>query len=130
MGRALPKGEVEICTEIGRWDGASMCYHIRKEVGRVAQGILRSSVRATFEMGAMMPGLAGSYMDAPSWVICLGWRNLHPRGACVAKGMQRYLAICFACAPVVVSMPNAPSKVGKVSLYAQARKCCGDTPGD
>jgi len=130
MGRALPKGEVEIGTEIGRCDGASICCHIRKEVGRVARGILRSSARATFGMEAMVPDLAGSYMDAPSWVICLEWRSLHPKGACVAKGMQRCWAICFACAPAVVSMPSAPSKVGKVSLYAQARKCCGDTPGD
>jgi len=71
MGRALPKGEVEIGTEIGRWNGTSMRYRIRKEVGRVARGILRSSVQATFEMEAMAPDLAGSYMDAPSWVICL-----------------------------------------------------------
>jgi len=107
-----------------------MRYYIRKEVGRAAQGILRSSVRATFEMEAMAPDLAGSYMDAPSWVICLGWRSLHPRGACVAKGMQCYLAICFACAPVAVSMPNALSKVGRVSLYVRAHKCCDDTPED
>ena len=72
MGRALPKGEVKIGTEIGRWDGASMHYHIRKEVGRVAQGILRSSAQATFGMEAMAPDLAGSYIDAPLWVICLG----------------------------------------------------------
>jgi len=71
MRRALPKGEVEIGTEIGRCDGASICCHIRKEVGRVALGILRSSARATLEMEAMAPDLAGSYMDAPSWVICL-----------------------------------------------------------
>jgi len=107
-----------------------MCYHIRKEVGRVAQGILRSSARATFETEAMAPDLAGSYMDAPLWVIRLGWCSLHPRGVCVAKGMQRYLAIYFAYAPVVVSMPNAPSKVGKVSLYVGARRCCDDTQGD
>jgi len=49
-----------------------MRYHIRKEVGRVARGILWSSVQATFEMEAMVPDLAGSYMDALSWVICLG----------------------------------------------------------
>jgi len=72
MGRALPKGEVEIGTEIGRWDGASMRYHIRKEGGAGCSGILRSSARATFEMEAMAPDLAGSYMDVPSWVICLG----------------------------------------------------------
>jgi len=70
-GSAL-KGEVKIGTEIGRWDGASMCCHIRKEVGRVAWGILRSSVQAMFEMEAMVPDLAESYMDAPSWVIRLG----------------------------------------------------------
>jgi len=78
----------------------------------------------------MAPDLAGSCMGAPLWVICLGWRNLHPRGACVAKGMQRYWVICFACAPVAVSMPNAPSKVEKVSLYVGARECCDDTQGD
>jgi len=107
-----------------------MRYRIRKEVGRVAQGILRSSARVTFETEAMAPDLAGSYMDAPLWVIRLGWRSLHPRGACVAKGMQCYSAICFACAPVAVSMPSAPSKVGNVFLYVRARKCCDDTPGD
>jgi len=81
-------------------------------------------------MEVMAPDLAGSYMDAPLWVICLGWRSLHPRGMCIAKGMQRYLAICFACAPVAVSMPSAPSKVGKVSLFVEARECCDDTQGD
>jgi len=83
-----------------------------------------------FGMEVMAPDLAGSYTDAPLWVICLGWCSLHLRGVCVAKGMQCYLVICFACAPVVVSMPNAPSKVGKVSLYVGARKCCDDTQGD
>jgi len=77
-----------------------------------------------------MPDLAGSYMDAPLWVICLGWRSLHLRGACIAKGMQCYLVICFAYAPMVVSMPNAPSKVGMVSLFMEAHECCDDTQGD
>jgi len=99
-------------------------------VGRVVLGILRSSARATLEMEVMAPDLVGSYMDAPLWVICLEWRNLHPRGVCVAKEMQRYLAICFACALVAVSMPNALSKVEKVSLYVRARKCYGDTLED
>jgi len=31
---------------------------------------------------------------------------------------------------VAVSMPNAPSKVEKVSLYVGARECCDDTQGD
>jgi len=84
----------------------------------------------TFGTEVMVPDLAGSYTDALSWVICLGWRNLHLRGACIAKEMQCYLAICSACIPVVVSMPNAPSKVGMVSLFVGARECCDDTQGD
>jgi len=44
MGQALPKkGEVEIGIEIGRWDGASICCHFRKEVGQAVWGILWSS---------------------------------------------------------------------------------------
>ena len=78
----------------------------------------------------MAPDLVGSCMDAPSWVICLGWRSLHPKGVCVAKGMQRYSVIYFACALVAVSMPNAPSKVEKVFLCVGARECCDDTQGD
>jgi len=27
-------------------------------------------------------------------------------------------------------MPNAPSKVGMVSLSVEAHECCGDTQGD
>ena len=67
-------------------------------------------------MGAMVLGLVGSYMDAPSWVIYLGWRSLHLRGACVAKEMQHYWVIYCVCVPEVVSMPDVPSKVGMVSL--------------
>jgi len=81
-------------------------------------------------MEVMVPDLAEGYMDAPSWVICLGWHSLHLRGACVAMEMQRYLVICFACASVVVSMPNAPSKVGMVSPFVGARGCCDDTQED
>jgi len=81
-------------------------------------------------MEAMVPGLAGSYMDAPLWVICLEWCSLHLRGACIVKGMQCYWVICCACAPEAVSMPGAPSKVGMVFLYAGARECCDDTQGD
>jgi len=99
-------------------------------VGQAARGILRSSAQATFVMGVMAPNLAGGYMGAPSWVICLGWRNLHLRGACIAMEMQCCLVICFACAPVVVSMPNAPSKVGMVSPFVGAHECCDDTQGD
>jgi len=99
-------------------------------MGRAAWGILRSSAQATFGTEVMVPDLAGSCMDAPSWVICLGWRILHLRGACIAKEMQHYLAICFACTPMVVSMPNAPSKVGMVSPFVEARECCDDTQGD
>jgi len=107
-----------------------MCYHIRKEVGRAAWGILRSSARATSGTEVMAPDLAEGYMGAPSWVICLEWHSLHLRGASIAKGMQRYLVICFACALVAVSTPNAPSKVGKVSLCVEAHECCDDTQGD
>jgi len=84
----------------------------------------------TFGTEVMVPNLAEGYMDAPSWVICLGWHSLHLRGACVVMEMQHYLAICFACAPVVVSMPNAPFKVGMVSLFVGAHECCDDTQGD
>jgi len=84
----------------------------------------------TFGMEVMAPDLAEGYMGAPSWVICLGWRSLHLRGACIAMEMQRYLAIRFACAPVMVSMPNAPSKVGMVSLFVGACESCDDTQGD
>jgi len=129
-GGLCPKGEVKIGNEIGRWDGASICCHIRKEVGRAARGILRSSAQATFGMEVMAPDLAEGYMDAPSWVICLGWRNLHLRGACVAKETQHYSVICFTCAPVVVSMPDVPSKVGMVSPFMGARECCDNTQGD
>jgi len=65
-GGLCPKGEVKISTEIGRWDGASICCHIRKEVGRAAWGILRSSAQVMFVTEVMAPNLAGSYMDAPS----------------------------------------------------------------
>jgi len=84
----------------------------------------------TLEMEVMAPNLAGSYMDAPSWVIYLGWRSLHLRGACIAKGTQCYLVIYCTCASEAVSMPGAPSKVGMVSPYAGARECCDDTQGD
>jgi len=77
-----------------------------------------------------VPDLAGSYMDAPLWAICLEWCSLLLRGTCVAKGMQHYWVICCACAPEVVSMPGAPSKVGMVSLYVGACKCRDDTQGD
>jgi len=107
-----------------------MCCHIRKEVGQAAQGILQSSAQAMFGMEVMVPDLVGSYTDVPSWVICLGWHSLHLRGTCVAKEMQHYSAICSACAPVVVSMPNALSKVGMVSLFVGACECCDDTQGD
>jgi len=43
--------------------------------------------------------------------------------------MQRYLVICSACIPVVVSMPNAPSKVGMVSVSVEAHECCDDIRG-
>jgi len=99
-------------------------------VGRAAQGILRSSAQATFGTEVMAPDLAGSYTDVPSWVICLGWHSLHLRGACVAKEMQRCLAIYSAYVPVVVSMPNALSKVGMVSPFVGVRECCDDTQGD
>ena len=41
-------------------------------MGQVALGILWSSAQVMLEMGAMALGLAGSYMDAPLWAICLG----------------------------------------------------------
>jgi len=107
-----------------------MCCHIRKEVGQAARGILRSSAQATFGTEVMVPDLVGNYMDAPLWVICLGWRSLHLRGTCIAKGMQHYLVIYSACTSVVVSMPDAPSKVGMVSLFVGARECCDNTQGD
>jgi len=84
----------------------------------------------TFGMEAMVPDLAEGYMDAPLWVICLGWHSLHLRGACVAKEMQRYLVICSACAPVVVSMPSVPSKVGMAFPFMGAHECCDDTQED
>jgi len=42
-GSAL-KRKARSALKIGRWDGASICCHIRKEVGQVALGILWSSV--------------------------------------------------------------------------------------
>ena len=87
QGGLCPKEEGEIGTQIGRWDGASICCHIRKEVGWAALGILWSSARATLETEAMAPDLVGSCMDAPLWVICLGWRSLLLKGTYAAKGM-------------------------------------------
>jgi len=69
-------------------------------------------------------------MDVPLWAICLGWRSLLLRGACVAKGTQHYWVICCTCASEVVSMPGAPSKVGMVSPYVRVSECCDDTQGD
>jgi len=43
QGMLCPKEEVEICTRIERWDGTSICCHIRKAVGRAALEILQSS---------------------------------------------------------------------------------------
>jgi len=130
QGGLCPKEESEIGTLIGRWDGTSICCHIRKEVGQAVLGILRSSAQVMLEMEVMAPDLAGSYMDAPSWAIYLEWHSLLLRGMCIAKGMQRYWVICCACAPEAVSMPGAPSKVGMVFLYAGAHECCDDTQGD
>jgi len=65
QGGLCPKEESKIGTQIGRWDGVSMCCHIRKEVGRAALGILQSSAQAMFGMEAMVPDLVGSCMDVP-----------------------------------------------------------------
>ena len=65
-GMLCPKEEVEICTRRGRWDGASICCHIRKVVGRAALEILQSSAQATLEAVAVILSLTESYKDVPS----------------------------------------------------------------
>jgi len=59
-----PKEEVEICTQIGRWDGASICCHIRKAVGWAALEILRSSAQATLEAEVVILSLTENCRDA------------------------------------------------------------------
>ena len=129
-GMLFPKEEVEICTRRGRWDGASICCHIRKVVGRAALGILRSSARATFEAEAVILSLTESCKGVPSWATHPEWRSLHLRGACAVRWRQVRWVIYCACGQRAGTMQGAPSMVGMVSLVAGVRRCCGDNLED
>ena len=68
QGMLCPKEEVEICTQRGRWDGMSICCHIRKAVGWAVLGIPRSSVQAMLEAKAVTLSLTeASSMCARRW---------------------------------------------------------------
>ena len=129
-GMLCPKEEVEICTRRGRCGGASICYHIRKVVGRVALGILRSSARATLEAEVVILSLTESCKGVPSWVTHLEWHSLHLRGACAARRRQVHWVIGCVCDQWAGTMQGVPSMVGMVSLMVGVRGCCDDNPED
>ena len=124
------KEEVEICTQRGRWDGASICCHIRKAVGRAALEILRSSAQATLEAEAVILSLIESYKGVPSWVTHLRWHSLLLRGACTARRIQVHWVIGCVYDQLAETMQGALSMAGMVSLVAGVCGCCGDNPED
>ena len=129
-GMLCPKEEVEICTRRGRWDGASICCHIRKVVGRAALGILRSSARATLGVVAVIPSLTESCKGVPSWATHLGRRSLHLRGACAARRIQVHWVIGCAYDQWAGTTQGAPSMAGTVFPAVGVRGCCDDNPED
>ena len=129
-GVLCPKEEVEICTRRGRWDGTSICCHIRKVVGRAAPEILRSSARATLEVEVVTLSLTESCKGVPSWATHLGWHSLHLRGAYAARRTQVHWVIYYACGQRVGTMQGAPSMAGTVSLVAGVHRCCDDNLED
>ena len=129
-GMLCPKEEVEICTRRGRWDGASICCHIRKVVGRAALGILRSSVRVTLEAEVVTLSLTKSCKGVPSWATHPGRRSLHLRGTCAARWILVHWVIYCVCDQLAETMQGAPSMAGMVSLVVEVHGCCGDNPED
>ena len=129
-GMLCPKEEVKICTQRGRWDGASICCHIRKVVGQAVLEILRSSARATLKAEVVTLSLTKSYKGVPSWAIHLKRHSLHLRGACAAKWIQVHWVIDCACGQLAETMQGAPSMAGMVSLAVGVHGCCDDNPED
>jgi len=83
-----PKEEAEICTQIGRWDGASICCHIRKVVRWAALEILWSSAQATLGAEVVTLSLIESYRDFLLWARHPRQCSLHLRGTCTARRIQ------------------------------------------
>ena len=129
-GMLCPKEEVEICTRRGKWDGASICCHIRESVGRAALGILRSSARATLEAEAVILSLIESCKGVPLWATHLERHSLHPRGACAARRIQVHWVIGYVCDQWAGTMQGVLSMAGTVSLVVGVRGCCDDNPED
>ena len=129
-GMLCPKEEVEICTRRGRWDGASICCHIRKVVGQAALGILRGSARATLEAVAVILSLTKSCKGVPSWATHLEQRSLHLRGTCAARRIQVHWVIYCVCGQLAETMQGALSMTGTVSLVVGVHGCCDNNPED
>ena len=129
-GMLCPEEEVEICTRRGRWDGASICCHIRKVVGRAALEILRSSARATLEVEVVTLSLTKSCKGVPLWVTHPEWHSLHLRGVCAARQIQVHWAIYCVCDQLAETMQGALSMAGTVSLVVGVHGCCDDNPED
>ena len=88
-GMLCPKEEVEIYTRRGRWDGASICCHIREVAGRAALEILRSSAQATLEAVAVILSLTESCKGVLLRSKGLKVRRAHNisgGGTCMYKG--------------------------------------------
>ena len=129
-GMLCPKGEVEICTRRGRWDGVSICCHIRKVVGWAALEILRSSVQATLEAVAVTLSLTESCKGVLSWATHLERRSLLLGGACAVRRTQVHWVIGCVCDQWAGTMQGAPSMAGTVSLVVGVHGCCDDNPED
>ena len=129
-GMLCPKEEVEICTRRGRWDGASICCHIRKVVGWAALEILWSFAQAMLEAAAVILSLIKSCKGVPLWVTHPERRNLHLRGVCTARQIQVHWVIYCVCGQLAETMQGALSMAGTVFLVAGVRGCCGDNPED
>ena len=129
-GMLCPKEEVEIYTQRGRWDGASICCHIRKVVRWAALEILRSSIQATLEAVAVILSLTESCKGVPSWATHLEQHSLHPRGVCTARRIQVHWVIYCICGQLAETMQGALSMVGMVSLVAGVHGCCDDNLED
>jgi len=129
-GMLCPNEEVKICTQKGRWDGVSICCHIRKAVGQAALEILQSSAQAMLEVEVVTLSLTESCKGAPLWVMCLGWCSLHLRGTCAARQIQVHWVTYYVCDWLAGSMQGALSMVGMVSPAVGVHRCCGNNLED